>query len=143
VTGSHRLQPDLSVNADPDTGYALYSSLFVAPFGTPYLEYGGTSFGAPQMNAVAALVNGLHGGRVGFWNPAMYGFAARHGSPFRQLNARGSIAGTRVRHTADGPVFTVPGNDNELFTGRPGTLYNLGDGLGIPDLTRLGRMLAR
>jgi kumamolisin len=143
IDGSHRLEPDLSVNADPDTGYAVYSSLFEAADGTPYLQYGGTSFGAPQMNAVAALVNGLNGGRVGFWNPAVYRFAVGHSSPFTQLNARGSIAGTQVRYTAGGPVYTVPGNDNEAFTGRPGTRYNLGDGLGIPNLTRLGRLLAR
>jgi subtilase family serine protease len=143
VSGSHRLEPDFAVDADPRTGFAVYMAQFATAFGSPWQQYGGTSFGGPQMNGVAALVNGLAGRRSGFWNPALYRAAAGAGSPFRPLTAQGSIAQTTVTSTAGGTVFTVPGNDNLRFTGLPGARYGMGGGLGVPDLGRLARALTR
>ena len=61
-----RNMPDLSANADPESGYQYIEEGGVVNF------YGGTSFVAPQLNGVNALfVQGL-GGRTGQLNPILY-----------------------------------------------------------------------
>ncbi len=56
-TNGYRATPDVSYNADPNSGYAVYDS-------TPYNGYrgwfqvGGTSAGAPQWAAINTLSNG-------------------------------------------------------------------------------------
>ena len=47
--------PDISFNADPDTGYVLYYTSSVSGFGIASY-FGGTSFVAPQLNGVSALI---------------------------------------------------------------------------------------
>lgn len=59
--------PDISLNADPETGYIVVSS---ADGGV--ISEGGTSFVAPQLNGISALLTQSTGHRVGFWNPQMY-----------------------------------------------------------------------
>ena len=49
-----RATPDLSFDADPNTGYSLYDPQFQALYGSDFILYGGTSFVAPQLNAVTA-----------------------------------------------------------------------------------------
>ena len=119
--GSGRAVPDLSTNADPLSGYLLYEPSFAA-IGQPTLQpdWGGTSFVAPQLNGSAAVIDSYVGHRVGFWNPSIYSFATRSNSPFDSLNKPGTS------------------NDNLFFTGTPGTVYNPGAGLGIPDFAQLG-----
>ena len=75
-TGSGRAVPDVSADADPYTGYLLYSPSF-AQAGDPVLEggWGGTSFVAPQMNGSIAVIDSCLGHRVGFWNPSIYAVA--------------------------------------------------------------------
>jgi subtilase family serine protease len=65
--------PDLSLNADPYTGYLVYFG------GTWYAGYGGTSFVAPQLNGIAALLAQSAGSRLGLLNPIVYRLA-RQGS---------------------------------------------------------------
>jgi kumamolisin len=118
-SGNGRAVPDVSADADPYSGYLLYSPSFS---GDP-LEggWGGTSFVAPQLNGSAAVIDSYLGHRAGFWNPAMY-TAARNvgsGSPFTPLDQQGT------------------GNDNLYYTGTPGLPFNEGVGLGIPNLARL------
>jgi len=61
--------PDVSLDADPNTGYAIY-------YGGKWVVYGGTSCAAPLWSAFTALVNqqraanGL--GTLGFANPPLY-----------------------------------------------------------------------
>jgi kumamolisin len=114
--GAGRGLPDLAVDADPFTGYLLYD-----PLASPALQggWGGTSFGAPQLNGAAALIDQAVGHRTGLWNPAIYGFATSARSPFTPLSAQG----TR--------------NDNLYYTGTPGQVFNPGSGLGYPDLAKL------
>lgn len=114
--GNGRGLPDLAVNADPFTGYLLYD-----PLATPNLQggWGGTSFGAAQLNGAAALVDQAAGQRTGLWNPAIYGFALGSDSPFTPLSSAGT------------------GNDNLYYTGTPGQVFNPGSGLGYPDLAKL------
>jgi subtilase family serine protease len=127
-SGSGRADPDVSADADPYTGYLLYSPSF-AQAGQPVLQggWGGTSFVAPQLNGSTAVIDSALGKRVGFWNPAIYGIAltgsAFGRSPFTQLNTAGT------------------GNDNIYYTGNPGQAYNEGDGLGVPNLTALAGRL--
>jgi kumamolisin len=117
--GNGRAIPDVSTNADPQTGYLIYAPSFTAIGDSPVQEYGGTSFVAPQLNGSTAVIDSYLGHRVGFWNPSMYAAAAGSHSPFTQLNQAGTS------------------NDNIYYTGNPGELYNEGIGLGIPNLAEL------
>jgi kumamolisin len=119
---SGRAAPDLATNADPYTGYATYSPSAVGNDGitTPlFYGLGGTSFSAPQLNAVTAVIDSLVGRRVGFWNPSIYKFAIGGSSPFTPLSL---------------PSQT---NDNLYYTGTPGATFDAGGGLGTPNLARL------
>jgi len=117
---SGRAVPDVSADADPETGYLLYAPSF-AGVGQPVLQggWGGTSFVAPQLNGSTAVINSYLGHRVGFWNPAIYAFATRWNNPFSVLGAVGT------------------GSDNIYYTGNPGSVYNEGSGLGFPNLSEL------
>jgi subtilase family serine protease len=116
-----RAVPDVSADADPYSGYLLYAPSNLESGSAPLQGgWGGTSFVAPQLNGSAALIDSYLGHRVGFWNPAIYGFAASGNSPFKPLNAVGAS------------------NDNLYYTGGgAGSRYNAGSGLGIPNLAKL------
>lgn len=116
-TNGGRAMPDVSMNADPNTGYTIYSTLFGSNNWS--VGWGGTSFVAPQLNGIAALINQASGGRVGFWNPQIYRFARQTSSPFTPLDATGT------------------GNDNLYYTGTHGTIYNPATGLGTPNVAKL------
>jgi len=121
-TGTGRATPDLSADADPETGYLVLYTFGDSsdPSAPPSFEqFGGTSFVAPQLNGTAAAIDSMLGRRVGFWNPAIYKFAASRHSPFTPLDASGTS------------------NDNLYYTGTPGNTYNVGSGLGTPDLAKL------
>ena len=96
--GTGRGLPDLVTDADPFTGYLLYD-----PLASPALQggWGGTSFGAAQLNGAAALIDQSAGHRVGLWNPAIYSFALGSDSPFTPLSTSG------------------PGNDSLYTPARP------------------------
>ncbi len=57
--------PDVSGNADPETGYLVGDGLSEHPFG-------GTSAVAPLWAALIAQINQRLGGRAGFLNPLLY-----------------------------------------------------------------------
>lgn len=123
--GSGRNLPDLSMNADPYTGYKIYLS---AP-GNPgqdagWAVYGGTSFVAPQLNGLSALINSADNTQIGFWNPQIYRFAQTSHSPFNPLNATGKT------------------NDNIFYSGTKGTIYNQATGLGVPNVADLAKQFA-
>ncbi len=67
--------PDVSLDADPFTGFLLYFE------GGWSSGWGGTSFVAPQLNGVSALVAQKAHGRVGLWNPMLYGYMRGASSP--------------------------------------------------------------
>lgn len=118
--GTGRNLPDLSMDADPYSGYLVYLSDPGAPGqNSKYKVYGGTSLVSPQLNGITALINSVNGSRIGFWNPQIYRFAAQSHSPFHPLNDSGTT------------------NDNLFYTGTPGTIYNQATGLGTPDVTAL------
>ncbi len=115
-----RAEPDLSADADPYSGYLLYEPSAVA-VGQPALQggWGGTSFVAPQLNGSTAVIDSYLGHRVGLWNPSIYAFATSGNSPLTPLNAVGTSS------------------DNLYYTGNPGSVYNVGSGLGFPNLSKL------
>lgn len=115
-TGAGRATPDLAANADPDTGYEVYDTQNLGGWG---YYFGGTSFVAPQLAGSTAVIDSYLGRRVGFWNPSIYRFAMQSNSPFTPLDTSGVS------------------NDNLYYTGTPGNVFNVGSGLGIPDLTAL------
>jgi kumamolisin len=115
--------PDLVADADPYTGYQEFFTGF--PGAHLQAGWGGTSFVAPQLAGSAAVIDSYLGRRTGFWNPVLYRVAGRAGSPFRPLDAAGA------------------GNDDLYYTGTPRHVYNVGSGLGTPDLAALARDFIR
>ncbi len=122
--GTGRATPDISADADPFTGYLLY---FAEASSGPALQagWGGTSFVAPQLNGSAALIDSYLGHRTGFWNPAAYALAQGSHSPFTPLDTASA------------------NNDNLYYTGTAGNVFNVGSGLGTPNLAQLARQLGR
>jgi len=121
-TGSGRNVPDVSMDADPYTGYLVYLSDAGAPGENgSFQTYGGTSFVAPQLNGLTALMDSADHTQIGFWNPQIYTFALQKNSPFTPLNTTGTD------------------NDNLFYTGTPGTVYNQATGLGVPDIAKLSQ----
>ncbi|MFY9927871.1 MAG: S53 family peptidase [Streptosporangiaceae bacterium] len=118
--GNGRAVPDVSTNADPETGYLVYGASVGG-----LNEYGGTSFVAPQLNGSTAVIDSYLGHRVGFWNPSIYAAATSGQDPFTQLNQASTS------------------NDNIYYTGNPGEKYNEGIGLGLPDLAKLAGEFTR
>lgn len=120
--GQGRNVPDVSMNADPYTGYKVYLSDPGHPGqNAGWAVYGGTSFVAPQLNGLTALINSADHTQVGFWNPQIYRFAQQANSPFDPLNTTGGT------------------NDNLFYTGTPGTVYNQATGLGVPNVASLAQ----
>jgi len=107
--------PDVSADADPFSGYVVYDT----PDGGWQAGYGGTSFVAPQMNGVAALLRQRAGGRVGLWNPMLYRFAQK----------------------ARGGVSDVKAGDNWFYAGVRG--YDPGSGVGSLDVDAFTRAVSR
>jgi subtilase family serine protease len=66
--GNHRGVPDVSAEADPMTGAAIYMNGF-------WSLAGGTSASAPVWAAIAALGNQMAGHPLGFINPSLYKIA--------------------------------------------------------------------
>ncbi len=140
-----RATPDLSFNADPNTGYALYDPQFEALYGTDFLLFGGTSFVAPQLNATSAVMASSLRHRLGFWNPVIYAAAQTSHSPFTPLDEN-HIYGSKYFYqtNADGTTSPLSGslsNNNVYYTGTPGTVYNPAVGLGYADLAALRQIL--
>ncbi len=88
--------PDLSLNADPETGYVVIDCTDYPPSkANPHCAatgYGGTSFVAPQLNGITALIDQAAGGRVGLLNPVIYPLQQatafwKYGQPFNDITA--------------------------------------------------------
>jgi kumamolisin len=111
--------PDVSLNADPETGYLLLST----EDGGLLAGYGGTSFVAPQLNGISALISQAIGGkRLGLWNPMLY--------RFKQVYGYGNAS----------PFVDITAGDNWFYQGIPG--YEPGAGLGVLDVAKLAAAVA-
>ena len=112
--------PDLSLNADPETGYVIIDCTdYPAPTypGCAETGYGGTSFVAPELNGITALIDQDSGGRVGLLNPTLYALQNELGYG---------------RHS---PFNAVTAGNNWFYQGTPG--YNDGAGIGTINAARL------
>ena len=142
-----RAEPDISANADPDTGYAVYDpSLFADSDG--FAQYGGTSFVAPQFNGSTAVIDSAVGHRVGLWNPKAYSSARGSNSVFHPINGTGLYQGVKYLYQTDatGAKTALSGsfsNNNLYYTGNPSSYWSPAVGLGTPNLTRLATALTR
>lgn len=106
-----RNTPDVSMNADPETGYALFYNNKWSVGG------GGTSFVAPQLNGIFALMTQKLGTRVGWPHPQMY-------SLFRTMG-----------HGPASPFKAITSGDNLYYAASPN--YNPAVGLGALDVGNL------
>jgi len=115
--------PDISFNGDPDTGYVVYYTSNVTGFSVQ-TYWGGTSFVAPQLNGVSALLGEYLGGtRLGLLNFALYGLALSgqaYGGP-------------------DAPLHAIRYGDNWFYHGSEG--YNPAVGLGTLDVWNFAKVL--
>ncbi len=115
-----RQVPDISANADPATGYAIYCT--VAPgcsASRPWLRVGGTSASAPLLAAAGTLINQYNKQRV-FTAPRLY-----------ELASKPQVL----------PIFRdVTSGNNLFYTAGPG--YDFATGLGSVDVFNLARVLA-
>lgn len=114
--------PDVSADADPASGYAVYCT--VAASGCPSsgdVTVGGTSAAAPLWAGSAALVNDFmqqHGQqRIGWVNPLLYQLA----------NSQQTYA----------PFHDVSSGNNLYYMA--GSNYDLATGLGSPDVYNIAR----
>jgi len=106
--------PDLSLNADPESGYS-----YVASTDGPGLltGQGGTSFVAPQLNGISALLTQATHGRQGLWNPQIYAFQ------------------NIFNYGAFSPFNDIRNGDNWFYKGVSG--YDPGAGIGTLNVTNL------
>lgn len=112
-----RTVPDISLNSDPNMGYAIYVA-------GSWMNYGGTSPAAPLWAGLTALVNSRRAaqglGRVGFLNTAIYQIA--------QTNLSANF-----HDIADG-------SSNGYYTAASG--YDPATGWGTPTATLLNSLAA-
>ena len=110
--------PDIALNADPLSGYIVVSSVLKKTSGYVSDLFGGTSFVAPQLNGISALISQQNGEkRIGLWNPMLYSLQQAHGY------GNGS------------PFVDITTGDNWFYYGVPG--YEPGGGIGVLDVTQL------
>jgi subtilase family serine protease len=119
---SGRNVPDISFNADPQTGYLVYYTSDVTGFSVQS-GWGGTSFVAPQLNGVTALLGQYTGIRIGLLNVPLYDLAH---------------AGAAYDGVAP-PIRAVPYGDNWFYHGLPG--YNRTVGLGTLDVANFAEII--
>ena len=118
ATGSYRAYPDVSADADPNSGaYVCYGSS--ASCG----QFGGTSLASPLWAGMTAVLNqylAAHGTSVGFFDPKLYNLA---------------------NHTqAYAPFHDITSGTNGAYNA--GTGWDAVTGLGSPDLYNVARDLA-
>ncbi|HEY5304344.1 MAG TPA: protease pro-enzyme activation domain-containing protein [Acidimicrobiales bacterium] len=111
-----RMVPDLSVMADPNTGFMQnYTAKSVATV-TNWSAIGGTSIGSPLVGALVAVAAQVCGvARLGFINPTLYSLA----------------------RASKGFVDVTTGSNNLKGTGvyAAGVGYDMASGLGSPNAT--------
>jgi subtilase family serine protease len=120
-----REMPDVSADADPNTGYLIYwngSGTVSGP--VAWQGIGGTSAAAPVWASAIALINASNacgGALVGFANPALYTAAAnRYGQDFNDI-------------TSGNNDFT--GTNGGRYTAAAG--FDMASGLGTPNASAL------
>jgi subtilase family serine protease len=124
-SNGNREVPDVSADADPATGYAVYCTVSAA--GCPssgWIVVGGTSAAAPLWAGSTALINQYlqqqGKSREGFANPALYG-----------------LENAQQPYT---PFHDITSGNNLYYPATPG--YDEATGWGSPDIYNIARDLA-
>ena len=117
--------PDVSFNADPETGYVIYYTSEPSGVSVILTYYGGTSFVAPQLNGVSALLGEDLHSRLGLLNFPLYALAQT-----------GQAYGGH-----DAPLHAIKHGDNWFYHGSDG--YNPAAGLGTLDVANFAKVLRR
>lgn len=113
-----RETPDVSINSDPTTGYAIYCTNTAGGCQNPtyavrgWSRFGGTSCGAPLWAGIAALYDSFHKGRVGLFTFYLYQFD--------------SVSGFQKQ------FHDITQGDNGYYAAGP--TYDLATGLGSPNV---------
>lgn len=117
-----RQSPDVSLDADPATGYAVFCTdpgdplCVTGDLGTPgWLRIGGTSCAAPIYSGFVALANQYHKGRIGLFNYPVYQFDSPAGYASQ--------------------LHDITTGDNGHYPAGPN--YDMATGLGTPDVYNL------
>jgi subtilase family serine protease len=115
--------PDVSADADPETGYAVFVT---GQGGSSWTVIGGTSAAAPLWAALTALVNdnpACRGQTIGFANPSLYALAtSAYTTNFRDVAVASPISGD-----ASNDYTGSNGGEYPVKAG-----YDLATGLGSP-----------
>lgn len=114
--------PDVSFNADPETGYAIAYTSDTTGYAV-LTGWGGTSFVAPQLNGVSALFGQYLHGRIGLLNYPLYGLA-QSGQAYQGPNA---------------PLHAIRYGNNWFYRGRDG--YSPAVGTGTMDVANFANYL--
>ena len=128
-----RVVPDVSMDADPYTGFLVGQTQTLPDGSTGYGEsaWGGTSLASPLFAGLQADVMELqHYQPVGFANPAIY---ARFGSPaYYQVTSKspGTKALNDFPTSTGGTNYSVDFGDTQILEATPG--YNDVTGVGTP-----------
>jgi subtilase family serine protease len=129
-SGYCREVPDISANADPNTGYLIYYNGSASVGNTPvgWQGTGGTSGSAPLWAAAIGLANASKacgGVPIGFLNPGLYRAAATgYGAYFHDV-----VAGNNDFTGTNGGRYAA------------GAGYDMGSGLGTPNASALAGAL--
>jgi subtilase family serine protease len=119
--------PDVSADADPETGYVVYSTSGGPP---AWGVTGGTSAAAPLWAAFTALANASGPCRnlsLGFVNPSLYHVASTtYLNNFHDVTTASPISGEANNDAFS--QFSISGNPNDLFPLASG--YDMATGLG-------------
>ncbi|HEU4729931.1 MAG TPA: S53 family peptidase [Kofleriaceae bacterium] len=111
--------PDISLDGDPVTGFLVVST----EDGGLLNGFGGTSFVAPQLNGITALLAQSAGGRLGLLNPMLYRF-------------KNSFGNSKAN-----PIVDITAGDNWFYQGVRG--YEPGAGLGVLNVANLDAAVRR
>lgn len=135
-----RQVPDVSADADPNSGYAVYSN---GGAGGGWAITGGTSAAAPLWAAFTALANAspaCRGMSLGFENPALYQIAgSAYAANFHDITQVSPFAPGGAIGNNPASQFNNPQNPNNLYPVLQG--YDMGTGLGTPIGNALGPTL--
>ena len=135
---SGRAVPDISADADPNTGYLIGQTQTFPDGSVKYSEYriGGTSLSSPLLAGVMALADQAAGHPHGFANPLFYSRLPGSNAVHDIVNPSKTVATVRVDYansvdSSDGLLYslrtfdqtlslqTTPGDDDVTGVGSP------------------------
>jgi subtilase family serine protease len=119
TSAARRTSPDVSYGADPQTGFAVYST-------TPYMgqsgwfQMGGTSAGAPQWAGIIASANQLRraAGKPVLAATTSAGATPLHTAVYKATSGIGDIV-TGTNGTCGSVCSALPGYDTVTGVGSP------------------------